>query len=255
MPNRTLPSWVTRRPRGPLGALMVMLLPLLVLNSCASTPPPANSALSGHWQLDPKASDDEHALVTQAVNHAQQQMRRRFRAAGGPGASAGGPGGPDSPGGPGGAGPDGPGGPGGSGGDAGQDNQDQTFESAGDLLGNGLRVGPDFRGLRTRLLQALATPHRLFLQVQSDAVAIQFDSLPPRDYQTGEGITEFNEYGTARLEPHWSGQVFEVRQRYTSGARLVERYEVGPGGALVYTRLLQDPTVGKLTVRGVYRRS
>jgi hypothetical protein len=236
MPDRSLQrAGALPKTRKLKAGLMVALLALLP--ACATTQAPHDSPLTGHWQLERNSGDDVRAMVTQAVDRAQANLRRRYHLGSGPRAT------------PAGAGP-GDAGSGGAAAGAG----DQTFESAGDLLGNGLVIGPDFRQLRTRLLDTLQTPGTLTLQVHSDTVNIQRDTLPPTDYQPGETITRFDEYGAARLVSRWSGPAFEIQERYTSGARLTERFEVGAGGALTYTRLLLDPTVGKLSVRSVYRR-
>ena len=40
-----------------------------------------------------------------------------------------------------------------------------------------------------------------------------------------------------------------------ASARLTERYEVGRDGTLSCTRSLTDPTVGKLLIKSIYRRT
>jgi len=228
MPTR---NWSIALPQARRPALLATLLgALLALTACAASPTPTDSPLVGRWQLDPKASDDVGASVRQAVARAQAKMRRHRH-----GYQFGG------------------GGPGGAEGGADQ-GPDQGQISTADALGNGMIVGPDFGQLRQRLSDALSTPTQLVIEVTPDVVSIQRDGLPARSYQSGESITRFDEYGTARLDSRWRGPAFEVRQRYTSGARLTERYELDAGGDLVYTRLLEDPTVGKLDVKSVYRR-
>lgn len=193
------------------------------LTACATTQAPPDSGLNGHWRLDAAASDNVATLVAGAVTRAQARLRKRHGFFGGRGA-------------------------GGTGGG------DEDFDTSGDVLGNGGTIGPDFQQLRERLTEALGTSTTLVVNVQPDAVDIQRDNLPARDYQPGESITRYDEYGTANLSSRWSGKAFELRQRYTSGARLEERYEIDPSGALLDLRTLQDPTVGKLQVKSVYRR-
>lgn len=127
-------------------------------------------------------------------------------------------------------------------------------DTATDVFGSNIVLGPDFQELQAHLLETLSTSARLSLEVKSDDVEVQRDDLPPRDYQPGEKITRYDEYGTANLSSRWQGKAFELRERYTSGARLVETYEVDSAGALVYTRTMSDPTVGKLTVKSIYHR-
>lgn len=192
------------------------------LESCASTAAPANAPIQGHWRLDSAASDDATARIASAISTSQRRLRR--------GAPRGG--GPDQ-----GSPPDGPEG------------------DVVNLSGGGFRIGPDFQELRDRLQQTLSTPPTLTFRVQSDDVQIDRDDLPGRDYQPGDTITRFEEYGTAQLKAAWKDQAFVITERYTSGARLEERYALDGHGALVYTRSLRDPTVGRIEVRSVYRRT
>lgn len=218
-PAPDLPKWPLRR--------WQRYAPLLafLLYACASSAPPAHSTLDGHWRLDRSASDNVAARLDQAIRQAQARLRHRR--------------------------PGGPGGPGGAGGPGGLEEGD----SAGDLLGNGLIIGPDFHELRERLLPTLASPATLVIRTSPETVTIQHDDLPARDYQPGESLARMDEYGTARLQARWDGAAFEIRQRYTSGARLTERYEVARDGSLHYTRSLQDPTLGKLELHSVYQRA
>ena len=118
----------------------------------------------------------------------------------------------------------------------------------------GARIGPNFQQLRQRLLQTLASPTTLTFTVLSGEVKIERDGLPGRDYQPGDTITRFEEYGTAQLRSAWKDHAFVLTERYTSGARLEERYALDAHGALVYTRSLRDPTIGRIQIRSVYRR-
>ena len=215
-----------------------VLAPLAVVEGCASTPAPANAQLQGRWRLDRAAGDDGTALIASAVSAAEKQWQRRARRFhGGAGALAG-----PSPGGS---------GDGGDGGDAGGD------EAGADVadLGTGTLIGPDFPRLRQRLQQMLAAPRTLTFTVQPDEVQVERDGLPGRDYQPGESLTRFDEYGTARLKAAWKDQAFVLTERYTSGARLEERYALDAHGALLYTRSLRDPTVGRIEIRSTYRRA
>jgi hypothetical protein len=210
----------------------------VLLGACATTQAPPDSGLSGQWRLDAAASDNIAMVVSGAVSKAQARLRRRnarfFGRSGG-------------------AGPGVAGGNAGGGGDA--DNGGGEDDTATDVFGDNPRIGPDFRELRSRLMDALGASASLALGVRPGTVEVQRDQLPPRDYQPGERTTRYDEYGTAILSSAWDGKAFELRQRYTSGARLTERYEVGTGGTLLYTRTLQDPTVGKVQVKSVYHRA
>lgn len=217
-------------------AAAVAVAALLASSACTTTQAPADSQLTGHWRLDPAASDNVSAKLADAISRAQARLRKRRSYLVGRGGTSGG-------------------GTGGNGGTGAGGNSDENLDLPGDFLGNGGRIAPDFRNLRQQLAQNLATPSGLVLDVQPDAVQVQRDALPAHDYASGETITRFDEYGTARLQSSWSGNAFVLRQRYTSGAQLIERYEVDPNGLLIYSRSLQDPTIGKLEVRSVYRRA
>ncbi|HEX4025300.1 MAG TPA: hypothetical protein VHX52_11455 [Steroidobacteraceae bacterium] len=218
----------------------ILLFAGAILGSCASTRTSADSGLSGRWRLDAAASDNVSAQIKKAVDGAESRLRRRrgagrFGTGGRPGNGAGG-----------GAGSAG-------GGDANGSGPDDSLATA-DEFGNITRIGPDFRQLRERLLQALDAPSTLRLDVQPDRIDIQSDGLPARDYQPGERFTRVDEYGTAVLDSRWADNAFLLRERYTSGAKLTERYQIGPDGTLVCTRSLVDPTIGKLELKSVYQR-
>jgi len=204
--------------------ILLILMLGLGIGACATTQTPADSALSGHWQLDQAASDNITTQVTRAIAKAERRQRRRQRRdRGGPAAHGSG-----------------------------------TEDASGitqDEFGNITAIGPDFQQLRQRLLQTLGAPAMLVLDVQPGLIDIQADGLPARDYQPGEKITRLDEYGTAVLDSRWSGNAFVLRERYTSGARLTERYQLGRDGTLTCTRSLADPTIGKLELKSVYRRS
>lgn len=193
------------------------------LPGCASTPGPANAQLQGQWHVDSAASDDASARIASAIRSAQKQRARHFRGGGDTGAEPGGGSAED--------------------------------EAAANSFDQGARIGPDFQELRERLLQTLASPGTLTFKVQSDDVQIDRDGEPGRDYQPGDTITRFEEYGTAQLRTAWKDQAFVITERYTSGARLEERYALDGRGALVYTRSLRDPSVGRIEIRSVYRRA
>jgi hypothetical protein len=210
-------------------ALALAVLAAAALAGCASTPVPANTQLQGRWRVDAAASDDATARIASAIRAAQKQRARHFGGGFGPGGG-------------------GAGGAGGGGGGVSDDEAANNFDL-------GARIGPDFQELRDRLQQTLASPGTLTFRVQADDVQIDRDGLPGRDYQPGDTITRFEEYGTAQLRSGWKDQAFVLTERYTSGARLEERYALDAHGALVYTRSLRDPTVGRIEIRRVYRRA
>jgi hypothetical protein len=201
---------------GALGALVA------VLTGCATTQAPADTGLSGQWQLDAAASDNVPARVTRLIAQAEARLRKRLRS--GYGAA----------------------------------NPVLSRDQGGDAGGSAVLlpmpvVGPDFQQLRTHLLQLLTAPASLSLQVQPDTVTIQSDHLPANDYQPGESFVRFDEYGNATVSSGWSGQAFVVRHRYLSSGALTERYEVDPkSGILTYTRDLKDPTVGPIELKSIY---
>jgi hypothetical protein len=204
------------------------------LTGCSTiTTAPADAPLAGQWSRDKSASDDVDAKVGAVIAKAQQIMRRRMRSAGydGPGGSGGenAPGGPEAP--------------------------DESFDIPTDRYGGPGQLGPDFRGIRARLLQALRPPADLRIEVQGDLVRLAGDQLPPREYRLGERISRFDEYGTAIIDALWSHQAFILRWRYTSHGTRSERYEVDPAsGALTLTQQIRDPYVGPIVLHSVYRR-
>ncbi|HEX4049491.1 MAG TPA: hypothetical protein VHY19_01240 [Steroidobacteraceae bacterium] len=207
-----------------LGSAALALAAVAALVACASNPGRANAQLQGRWRVDSAASDDASARITSAIRTAQKQRARHFRADDGAGEEFG------------------------NGGGSGDDAAANNFDL-------GARIGPDFQQLRARLLQTLDSPSTLSFKVESDDVQIERDGLPGRDYQPGDTITRFEEYGTAQLKSAWRDQAFVLNERYTSGARLEERYALDAHGALVYTRSLRDPAVGRIEIRSVYRRT
>src|SRR6202162_620526 len=139
------------------------------LSACepTSTAPP-DSHLSGDWQLDRSASDDPDASIAKAMNAAESKLRHRLAKYGY---------GPDQ----------------GTGPDYSADAPDYSFDPPGDRYGGPGLVGPDFRGLRARLRQALIPPRALHLDIQDDIVAIGADQLPPRAYRLGEETLRLDE--------------------------------------------------------------
>ena len=237
MPTKTT-RFATRLLAGALAGLT-----LAGLCACATTTTPTDSGLSGRWQLDAGASDDVTAKVSGAIARAEAKRRERQNLGRhGGGAGSGGGGGDEG------------GGDEGAGADSGTAAAGGDFDVGGNLGANEV-IGPDFRDLRERLQQTLASPSHLRLDVQPGLVDIQRDGLPAREYHPGESITRFDEYGAARLDSSWSGKAFVLRQRYTSGARVIERYELDAAGALLYSRSLEDPTVGKLQIKSLYRHA
>ncbi len=230
-------------------SLVAAALCSALLAACATTQaPPDSGGLDGQWRLNAAASDNVALMVSQAVSKAEAKLRKRRGGSARRGSGSANPGG-SAPG----AGSTGAGNSGGT--DSGADSgADEDLDTATDALGDTTLIGPDFQELRDHLTDTLGTSTRLSVAVKPGDVEVQGDDLPPRDYQPGERITRYDEYGTATLTSRWDGSAFELRERYTSGARLVERYDLDTTGTLVYTRILQDPTVGKLTVKSVYNR-
>jgi len=222
-----------------LWAGMLATAVICALTGCRSvTTAPADTRLAGQWSLDKAASDDASAKVAATINAAQQRLR--LRNADRYGMSS------DSP-------PSPPGNNGASGAEGGPD---ESFDTPGDRYGGPGMLGPDFRTLRARLQQALLAPASLHLEVQGELVRVTSDQLPAREYRLGERISRFDEYGTSVINATWSHGAFVLRSSYTSHASRTERYEVDAStGVLTLTQQISDPTVGKIAVRSVYRRS
>jgi hypothetical protein len=223
-----------------------------LLSACVTvTTAPPDSRLSGHWLLDPAASDDAGVRITQALAEVRKKMRARRP--GGPGDDAASSGG---------GGRHGRGGqgqepapeptPGGAAHPEGGD--DALPDSIIDQYGNTRLLGPDLRALATNLVHAVANPRELGLAIDGDTVRVLTDGLPAREYHLGEGFSRFDEYGTARMLPSWSGEAFVLRARYANGASITERYEVLRGqNTLTRTVELVDPVIGNLQLHGLYR--
>jgi hypothetical protein len=204
-----------------------------VLTSCetVSTAPP-DSHLDGSWRLDTSASDDPDAAIAKAVEQAQSKLRHRLASYGY---------GQDSQ-------------PGGH--DTSPDAPDYTYDTPGDRYGGPGLVGPDFRGLRTRLREALLPPAQLRLEVDGDLVGIAEEGLPARSYRLGERLSRIDLYGTAIIKASWDHDEFVLKSNYSSPrASRTDSYRVSPStGALTLTRQFTDPTVGKIVLHSIYRR-
>lgn len=198
------------------------------------TTAPTNTHLSGSWNLDKSASDNPEAKIAAVMSEAQAKLRRRLARYGGDEGDKSAPA------------------------DTSPDAPDYTYDIPEDpsRYGSPGRVGPDFRGLRVRLRQALTPPNSLQLDIAGDLVTISSDQLPPREYRLGERLSRIEEYGTAVITASWSHDIFELNSRYTSHASHSETYQVDPAtGALDVTQELLDPTVGKILLHTVYRRA
>jgi hypothetical protein len=207
------------------------------LVSCQTvTTAPADTHLTGSWSLDKSASDDPDAKVATVINTAQAKLHKRLAGYG--------------------YGPDDARDLSAEAGDTAPDAPDYSYDTPGDRFGGPGRVGPDFRGLRLRLRQALIRPTVMQLEVKGGLVSITSDQLPPRSYELGERISRFDEYGTAVITATWSHQEFDLNSRYTSHASRSETYLVDPvTGALTLTQTINDPTIGRIIVHSIYRRS
>jgi hypothetical protein len=222
------------RHRFALGALCTALLAGLAGCETVTTAPP-DSQLSGTWRIEPSASEDPEAKVAKVMAVAEAKMHKALARYG--------------------YGPDEARDLSAEADDNAPDAPDYSFDSPGDRFGGPGRVGPDFRGLRFRLRQALTPPMSLQLNIQDDLVTITSNQLPSREYRLGERISRFDEYGTAVITATWSHQMFELKSSYTSRASRLESYQVDPAtGALTLTQQIVDPTVGKIILHTLYRR-
>jgi hypothetical protein len=195
---------------------------------------PPDSHVVGSWRLDKSASDDPDATIAKAMHTAEAKLHHRLAKYGyGPDRDA--TADRDTP-------PDGP---------------DYSFDTPGDRYGGPGFIGPDFRGLRARLQEALDPPARLVLEADSDLVTITENELPPRDYRLGEDLSRIDEYGTARISATWSHDAFVMKSNYSSPrAKRTDTYEVNPAtGALTLTQQFDDPIVGRILLHSIYRRS
>jgi hypothetical protein len=206
---------------------------------------PANPLLSGHWQLDKSASDLVDTKVSTAIAAWQAKLRKRsgYPDAGNAGNAGGGYGGHGGH----------HGGPGG--GAQGGSSVDQSGDTSGEEFDMLRPLAPDFAEVRRRLVQVLTPPDRVRFDTGTEFVRITPDRVPPRDYRTDEEFSRIDEYGTARIDAGWSGDVFELRARYSSHATLIEHYAVDARtDTLTVTYHLNDPMVGKIEVSSAYHR-
>lgn len=205
------------------------------LSACETvTTMPATTHVVGSWRLDKSASDDPQAAVAKAMHNAEAKLRHRLAKYGyGPDREA--VADRDTP----------------------ADGPDYSFDTPGDRYGGPGFIGPDFRGLQARLREALDPPAQLVLEADADSVTITEDQLPPRDYQLGERLSRIDEYGTANISAAWNRDAFVMKSNYSSPrARRTDTYEVNPTtGALMLTQEFIDPTVGKIVLHSIYRRS
>jgi len=219
-----------------LTALCATLIALALAACQTVTTAPADTRLSGSWRLDKSASDDPDAKVATVMAAAETKLHKRLASYG--------------------YGPDDARDLSAEAGDTAPDAPDYSYDTPGDRYGGPGRVGPDFRGLRLRLRQALIRPTVMQLEVKGDLVSITSDQLPPRSYELGERISRFDEYGTAVITASWSKEEFDLNSRYTSHASRSESYLVDPvTGALTLTQTINDPTIGRIIVHSIYRRS
>lgn len=222
-----------------LAALCASLLPALLAGCETTSTIPTDSRLVGTWRLDHGASDDADAVVAKAVNHAESRFRQRM-ARYLPGGGEPGPGTP---------------GTGQSPPDESSEGPDYSLDIPGDRFGGPGLIGPDFRGLRRRLQQALRPPAMLQLGLDEDVVTVTDDQLPPRAYRVDEKLSRIDEYGTAIITPRFEHERFVLKSNYTSHAQRIDSYEVDrASGTLKLTEQVSDPTAGKIIVHSIYRR-
>lgn len=204
------------------------------LSACETvTTAPPDTHVVGRWHLDKSASDDPDATIAKAMHTAEAKLHHRLAKYGyGPDRDA--TADRDTP----------------------VDGPDYSFDTPGDRYGGPGFIGPDFRGLRVRLQQALDPPALLVLEADSDLVTITEDELPPRDYRLGENLSRIDEYGTARISTTWSRDAFVMKSNYSSPhAKRIDTYGVNPAtGALTLTQEFDDPIVGKILLHSIYRR-
>jgi hypothetical protein len=235
------------RPPPRLGSPLLAALIVSLVSACATTASvPASPVLSGRWQIDQAASDLVDTKVSTAIENTEARLRKHAGSSGyGNGGTYGGGYGRG-------------GGGAGRGGtpDSGQDdNGDDTTPTSLEDFDAFRRLGPDFAGMRRQLLEVLTPPRQLQLDTGSDYLRIRPDNAPPFDYHPDDQFSRIDEYGTAKIDSGWIGSAFELRARYSSHATLVEHFEVDARtDTLIVTYHLNDPMVGKIDLRSVYRR-
>ena len=208
----------------PTAPRLIHAIPLLALLCAAcsslSTETPS-TPLPGNWVLDSAASESPGPKVDKLVSKQENTWRARMTRNRPPGGGI-------------------------------------ADTDSGDLEGpdGSLRIRPDFAGMRAELKDAMSPPPKLHVEVNPEQIRLNSGDLPAIDYHPGEDFSRFDEYGTAKVECGWSDHKFVIDARYTNGAERQESYGLDTSGdELVVTRRFNEPGLGRIETRSVYRRA
>jgi hypothetical protein len=103
----------------------------------------------------------------------------------------------------------------------------------------------------------LAAPSLLTIGIANDEIRVTTGERETRVFSPGQPYARVDTRGTARISSTWKGSSFEVReryQRYDRGGSRTEIYSLDRTGRLVFTRVVQMPMFGAVTIRSVYVR-
>ncbi|MEO7775697.1 MAG: hypothetical protein ABIT36_11985 [Steroidobacteraceae bacterium] len=103
----------------------------------------------------------------------------------------------------------------------------------------------------------LATPPQLSINASGSDIRIGANERDLRSFSPGQPYARVDTRGTAKISSSWKSGSFEVReryQRYDRGGSRTETYALDKTGRLVFTRVVQMPMFGSITIRSVYSR-
>jgi hypothetical protein len=103
----------------------------------------------------------------------------------------------------------------------------------------------------------LAAPSLLTIKFGTNEIRVTTGERETRVFSPGQPYARVDSRGTARISSTWKGSSFEVReryQRYDRGGSRTDIYSLDRADRLVFTRVVQMPMFGAVTIRSVYVR-
>jgi hypothetical protein len=103
----------------------------------------------------------------------------------------------------------------------------------------------------------LAAPPVLTIAIQGSEFRVNSGERDTRVFAPGQPYARVDTRGTAKISSTWKGSSFEVReryQRYDRGGSRTEMYSLDRTDRLVFTRIVQMPMFGTVTIHSVYGR-
>ena len=143
--------------------------------------------------------------------------------------------------------------------DSSPDAPDYSFDTPGRPLWRPRARRPGFSRTQRAAAPGTVPADALQLNVEDDLVTISAISCRRANIAWAKRLSRLEEYGTAVITASFSHELFMLKSNYTtytSHAQRIDTYEVDPAtGALTVTEQINDPTVGKILLHSVYRRS